>query len=176
MPTVVPPGLAHPPTASDGRLDRDALPDDIRHLSQLSPGRSLAAVAAQWLMIVGVAAPAVLYRHWSQYAVAVIVIATRQHALGVLVHEATHFRLFPNRAMNDTLADLFCALPLGISTSVYRHNHLRHHPYVNTENDPDARSVRDDADWLWPKLWGGALLCSCGMSPASTTGRSDGTS
>jgi fatty acid desaturase len=142
-------------TASDitsiKRIDRPALAHQLRVLSKVSPLRSLAAVVVQWCVILGAAAPAVTYGHWYLYAMAVAVIATRQHALGVLFHEGSHYRLFRSRLANDAFSDLCCALPLGVSTSVYRHRHFGHHRQVNTDQDPDIQMAVGDADWVWPK-------------------------
>jgi fatty acid desaturase len=139
-------------TTSARLLNREALVREVRELSLPNGWRSTWAIAAQWLVIAGAIAAAGLYPRWWVYLIAVVVIGTRQHALGVLTHEAAHYRLFASRAVNDLVSDLFLAFPTGISTSVYRRHHFEHHRYVNTERDPNISHVAGDEDWEWPKL------------------------
>jgi fatty acid desaturase len=90
--------------------------------------------------------------HWAVYLTAMVVIATRQQALGVMLHDATHYLLYKNRIVNDLVCDLCIAFPLAMSTDLYRATHFRHHRFTNTEDDPDLRYQRKDHDWYdWPK-------------------------
>jgi len=91
---------------------------------------------------------------------AVVVIAARQHALLVLMHEGAHRTVSRNRALNDVLSDLLCGAPLLVSTRTYRRAHLAHHQHLNSGQDPDwCRKVDNKADrdqWLFPArvpLW-----------------------
>lgn len=133
-------------------LDRAAVALDVRELSIVSNWRGTFAIAVQWAVIIGAILCAVLSHHWLAYVAAILIVATRQHALGVLAHEATHYRLFSNRVVNDVASDLLAAFPLGISTRFYREHHLRHHNFVNTDRDPDRSMFIGDPDWSWPKL------------------------
>ena len=104
----------------------------------------------QWLVIMIAGTLAVHSGQWWAYVLAALVIGSRQQALGVLVHDATHYLLFTNRRVNDLVSDLFCAFPLGISTTLYRHTHFKHHRFTNTEGDPDWVWQQQDIDWAWP--------------------------
>jgi fatty acid desaturase len=133
-------------------LDRTAVADAVRQLSVVDAPRSVLAIAMQWLVIAFAIAAAIASHRWYIYVAAVFIIGTRQHALGVLTHEAAHYRLFRHRALNDVVSDFLLAFPSGISTNVYRRHHFEHHKYVNTDKDPNIQLVRDDEDWLWPKF------------------------
>ncbi len=85
------------------------------------------------------------------YLCAIAIIASRQHALGILMHDGTHYRLFKNRVVNDVICDFFCSFPIGLSTNLYRREHIVHHQFVNTEKDPYVQSMSQDRDWDWPK-------------------------
>ena len=98
------------------RVNRADFAEEVRRLSLLSPGRSLAAIALQWLVITLTIASAVAIDRWYAWIAAALIVATRQHALGVLAHEGAHYRLFENRIVNDVVSDVFCALPLGFTT------------------------------------------------------------
>ncbi len=110
----------------------------------------------QWLTI-GIACVALymLRGHatwwWSLYPIAALVIASRQHALLGLMHDGTHYRLVRNRQMNDLLSDLLCAFPIGLSTELYRRQHLLHHQHTNQAGDPYWVQMQAHEDWRWPK-------------------------
>jgi fatty acid desaturase len=130
-----------------GRYPRAAITPEIRRLSVVSNWRSALTIAWQWAIIFSAATLAVWSGHWAVYILAGLIIASRQQALGILVHDATHYLLFSNR----TVSDLCCGFPVSISTTLYRSTHFRHHRFTNTEHDPDLVLQRQDPDWHWPK-------------------------
>jgi len=69
--------------------------------------------------------------------VCVMVIGTRQLGLAILMHEAAHGGLSPNRRANDFLGHWLCAVPVGASLDAYRPYHLAHHKYAQQAEDPD---------------------------------------
>ena len=64
---------------------------------------------------------------------AVIVIGTRQLGLFILMHDAAHALLHPNRKLNDWVGFWLCSA--GILQ--YRPYHLQHHRFVQQTEDPD---------------------------------------
>lgn len=83
-----------------------------------------------------------------------IVIASRQHALLVLMHDATHFLASDDHELNDLLGELFTAAPMLVSLQTYRKDHLAHHQHTNTGDDPDwVRKLgqpKEAAYWKFP--------------------------
>ena len=70
------------------------------------------------------------------YPLAFIIVGTRQHGLEAMMHEATHYRLHPNRKVNDFIGEL-SVWPLGLSVYLYRNlRHFRHHKFIGTLKDP----------------------------------------
>jgi fatty acid desaturase len=128
-----------------------AMIEDVRVLSQVNNWRAAVAIARQWIIIAATVAAAIYLHHWAAYCIAIVIIASRQHTLVVLMHDATHYRLFTNRTANDLISDLFCAYPQGITTLGYRLEHLPHHGGLNTEDDPYYRMFQDDEVWQFPK-------------------------
>ena len=63
----------------------------------------------------------------------VMVIGTRQLGLFILMHDAAHGLLHPNRRINDTAAKWFG----GAELDAYRSHHLQHHRFVQQTEDPD---------------------------------------
>ena len=113
-------------------------------------------LAVQWLCIFAVIVLAEQITpgplHWLAVILAVIAVASRQQALSVLMHEAAHYRLFLSRGLNDTVSDLFCALPLGLVTARYRETHLAHHLEPLGPGDPDWTTMQaNPREWSWPK-------------------------
>ncbi|HEY5311520.1 MAG TPA: fatty acid desaturase family protein [Pirellulales bacterium] len=139
------------------RYPRAAIMPEVRRLSVVSPWRTTLSIARQWLMILAAGTLAVKSGHPLVYLLAMAVIGSRQQALGILVHDATHYLLYRNRAVNDLVSDLCCAFPVNMSTTLYRHTHFRHHRFTNTEQDPDWLLQQRDPDWRWPKTRGEAL-------------------
>lgn len=124
---------------------------ELRELSRRRPGRAALAIARQWAVILAAAAGAVYWDRWYGYPLAIVVIATRQHALAVLMHDGAHRLLFADRRVNDLVSDLLLAFPLFISTTLYRRHHLEHHRYLNTDRDPDYDPTAIDnttRDWI----------------------------
>jgi fatty acid desaturase len=67
------------------------------------------------------------------------------------MHDGTHYRLFRNRRINDWVTELLLAWPHLVAMRSYRQNHLAHHNYVNTEQDPDWRRKQDNPQWQFPQ-------------------------
>lgn len=118
----------------------------LRDLTELNTRKSACAVAQTVLIIISVvtvtlvAAPlfaqAPLWMLPWLLIPAIVVIATQQHALFVLAHEAAHYRLFPNRRVNDLVGRLLAAAA-GLSMCAYRVVHRLHHNYLYDDRDPD---------------------------------------
>ncbi|HRN82899.1 MAG TPA: fatty acid desaturase family protein [Nitrosomonas europaea] len=132
-------------------LARNDLRQKVQELSIVNNRRFIWAITRQWTVIATAAAVAIWSNHWLVYLLMIIVIATRQHALGILMHDGTHYRCLTNRMANDIVCDIFCALPLGMLTSRYRYEHQLHHRFLNTSNDPYWNDFEQDPDWQWPK-------------------------
>lgn len=73
---------------------------------------------------------------WLALPVLVLGLATQQHALFVLAHEAAHYRLFANRRLNDFVGRTIGAAA-GISMCTYRVIHRLHHNRLYSAEDPD---------------------------------------
>jgi len=110
---------------------------ELRHFQRVSGWRGAALVAHAWVTI---AAAMIAYALWPSIltlVAAVAVVGGRQFGLVVLMHEATHWRLFPRPKANDRVARWLCALPIGAELSSYRRRHHLHHRYVRQPQDPD---------------------------------------
>lgn len=95
------------------------------------------------------------------FALSFFVIGAKQHALIVIMHDASHWRLLRNRRLNDLVGNLFCAFPTGFVTANYRLQHSAHHGSTNSPYDPDWAFLIRNEEFKFPKprreLW--KLVC-----------------
>jgi fatty acid desaturase len=155
---------------------RFKLRDEGRRLSEISLPRSLLFIATTWsTIILGILLPVLVTycftgSGWvlsqvfaskdpvaiasivASLLVSMLIVAARQHALAILMHEGVHFTMARDRSLNEFLSNWFCAFPLGMVTSLYRRWHLAHHASPNTQNDPDYLQHLADGDFKLPML------------------------
>jgi fatty acid desaturase len=94
-------------------------------------------VAHCWAVI---AAAVALFGVWPNpltFVLAVMIIGSRQLGLAILMHEAAHNALFKSRKWNDFTGEWLCGRPILAELAAYRHYHLTHHRFTQTEKDPD---------------------------------------
>ena len=133
-------------------LDRKALSADIRRLSRVSGLRSVLAIAGEWGLIAASIGYAVSSDNPFVWMATGAFVATRQHALLILMHDAAHGRLFQNRKLNDAVGDLFLGLPNNVLMRRYRIRHAAHHRYANDRTrDPDRTTIEADDQWQFPR-------------------------
>ncbi|MCA0278563.1 MAG: fatty acid desaturase family protein [Proteobacteria bacterium] len=133
-------------TQAESYLD----PKDIKRLSVLQPWRTASALVLDWAVIVLCIIAVEYTDSWLLYVPAVMVIGGRQHALGVLLHDFAHFRFVSNKHVSEWTADLFLAWPLLGTLEGYRRNHLGHHRYLNTDQDPDWKFKLGSREFTFP--------------------------
>ncbi|MEO9895617.1 MAG: fatty acid desaturase family protein [Paracoccaceae bacterium] len=111
--------------------------EDIRPLAQ----RSDLAGALLLIHCYGVIALAVaLFALWPNvitFLLAVMLIGSRQLGLAILMHEAAHNALFKSRHLNENLGEWLCGRPILAELAAYRHYHLTHHRFTQSDKDPD---------------------------------------
>lgn len=124
----------------------------VRKLSRVNGLRTTCYLTLQWGIMIAALVFAGYYKHPAAYLVAALVIASRMQAIGVLLHDGVHYLLYRNRTVNDVVCDLFIAFPLGMSTTLYRKTHFRHHRFTNGEEDQDLAAQKEEGEWItWPK-------------------------
>ena len=110
-------------------------PQEWALLSARSHWKGLALVAHCWLVIgaaigMGVLSDAL----WPiTIPLAVMLVGNRQLGLFILMHEAAHGAMHPNRKLNDWVGKWLC----GSELHAYRSYHLQHHRFVQQTQDPD---------------------------------------
>ena len=133
-------------TQNQQRLD----PRIIKKLSVLKPWLSVSHIALEYIFIVGAIVVCTLFWHPLLYLASIMWIGARQHAIAIMIHDGSHYRILKNRKANDFVSELFLAFPLFVTMRGYRLSHLAHHRHMNTEYDPDWVS-KETPDWEFPK-------------------------
>lgn len=126
-----------PSTAARGNVAESLSREELAHFTKRSDLRGLWAIGASWAVVAGSFAIVARWPNVLTVALALILIAGRQLAFGILQHEAAHATLFETRWMNNVLADWLCARPVWQHVGKYRAHHLRHHLKAGTDQDPD---------------------------------------
>jgi fatty acid desaturase len=112
--------------------------------------RSAANIALDWGCIALAISLSQHFWCWPLYLLTVAIVGARQHALLILMHDAAHGLLFTDRRVNEWVAELLLAWPLGVSMVAYRRNHLAHHRWLSTARDPDFVRKAGEPDWqVW---------------------------
>ncbi|WP_151635440.1 fatty acid desaturase family protein [Noviherbaspirillum aerium] len=136
------------PARSQMRLDHDLL----KQLSRRAPGRLLLQTLLEWLCIAVLIATAIHAGHIAVSLLCMLLIATRQHALLILMHEYAHYQFSRRHAwLNDMLGDALAALPFFLTVHGFRRNHMPHHRHVKTGADSNWVSALEVARYQFPK-------------------------
>ncbi|MBV1895322.1 MAG: fatty acid desaturase family protein [Rhodobacteraceae bacterium] len=111
--------------------------EEIRPLAERSDPMGLWLLLHCWGTI---ALAITLFALWSNvltFLLAVMVIGSRQLGLAILMHDAAHNALFKTRAFNEFAGEWLCGRPILAELGTYRHYHLTHHRFTQTDKDPD---------------------------------------
>ena len=99
--------------------------------------KGIALVAHAWAVILGSVALVAWLPNPLTYALAVMLIGSRQLGLAILMHDGAHGCLSRNASRNMVLSQWFCAWPILADTAAYRRYHLAHHAHTQQAEDPD---------------------------------------
>ena len=111
--------------------------------------RWLVPALFEWAIIILLFATGIFASHWLAWALIVFLLGSRQHALGVLGHDAAHHAASENRVVNDVSAEILCFWPIGSGMHEYRRFHLAHHKCFNTALDPELLFKNDWSRKQW---------------------------
>ena len=132
--------------------------ENIANLRKTKPYRTVLNLFWEWVVIVVL----ILFSEYINilpiYFLSVILIAARMHAIASLAHEAVHYLISKNKALNNFIARFFITLPLFSSLEGYRDSHLKHHRYLNTDKDPDATRQASYKEFKFPLKKGQLLM------------------
>ena len=111
--------------------------EELTRLRRTSAPRGAALVLHAWATIAGAIAVYLLWPSPVTLVLMVIVVGSRQLGLVVLMHEASHWLLFPGLRRNTWVGTWLCAAPMGQDLRAYRRRHHLHHRLTQRPDDPD---------------------------------------
>jgi fatty acid desaturase len=113
---------------------------------------TLAALVFEWGLIA--LAIAATLRWWSapMAAAAVLLIASRQHALLVLYHDGVHGLAARSIRVNDFVVNMLVGVPLLLPIHMYRALHLSHHRDLGSPSDPERVLLYRGQPWAFRPL------------------------
>ncbi len=123
----------------------------LREFSEPALAMWLLAVLLEWTIIGLTMLVCNLWPYWWLWLLGVVVIGTRQHALGIMSHEGVHYNISRSKFSNDLLANWLTAYSLTYPVEAFRTNHRIHHRYLDTAVDPERVAVDNHPkDWTYP--------------------------
>ena len=127
-----------PATATAQVRGLAASASDILTLTPRLVAFNVAYLALAWAVALGGIAVFWLHPAWYTFALAFVVVSSRQQALLNCEHEAVHRKFLPSRRLNDLVGTFLTAAPVGSPFGAAQARHLAHHRLVGTPEDPDA--------------------------------------
>lgn len=114
--------------------------------------RTLRALVTEFSLIALVMSLIIAYWHPFAIIVGIIFIASRQHALLALYHDAVHYLISSNKRLNDFIINCFAGVPFLMPVHVYRSLHFSHHQHLGTEKDPEKMYLYRNQPWNYQAL------------------------
>lgn len=134
------------------RINRDRLKPRVKELMRPNNLRAAGEITLQWTLIAIFYAGVRYFNHPVAYLAGMVLMATRQHALLIVMHDAMHGALFSKRWVNELAGDYFLGIPINFTLRGIRAHHLAHHRHTGSDKDPDLH-----AGELLPGVEGKAL-------------------
>src|SRR3546814_6863280 len=104
----------------------------------LSPWRGVWLVAHAWIVSLALVGLATWTQNPAAWLLAIVFLGGRQLGLAILMHDAAHGALHPNRKINNFLGQWLTGAAVGSDLIAYRTYHLQHHKYTRSEEQPSA--------------------------------------
>lgn len=136
-------------------------PATLRYLSTPNTAYSLCQIYIEYIGIVAMIL--ICLNFWSipLYIFSLMYIASRQHALGVIMHDGVHYRISRNKILNDLITNFFITFPIFSSLERVRNIHFKHHKDPNTKDDPDWVNKHNNKEWVFPKTKLNYIITVC---------------
>ena len=110
---------------------------DVRHLAQRSDLWGAWLTLHVWAVCALAVLAYIVFPNPLVFAASFLIIGSRQHGMAILAHDAAHGILFKTKSVNEWVGKYLLAAPYGGDMLAYRHYHLKHHRFTQSEDDPD---------------------------------------
>lgn len=116
--------------------------EDVVYFTAKSDWQAWRLVLGNWLFIAAIFATVATWPNPLTILVGLVLLAGRQLALSVLMHDCGHRTLFRTPKLNDIVGQWLCALPVMNDQPSYARGHLEHHRKSGSQEDPDLRNYQ----------------------------------
>lgn len=106
-------------------------------ITRPSAWRGIWLVAHGWIVSVVAVGLAAWLGNPLGWLLAVVIVGGRQLGFAILMHDAAHGALHPDRKINNFLGQWLTGAAVGSDLIAYRTYHLQHHKYTQQAEDPD---------------------------------------
>lgn len=130
------------PLVKAARPNEIFAPDEWKAVTKVSRWRGFWITFHAWAVVALVAGGTAWLWQWNWIAgllaivPALFLIGSRQLGLSIVMHDAAHGLVHPNRKINNFLGQ-FTGAPTGSDLHAYRTYHLTHHKFTQQPEDPD---------------------------------------
>lgn len=114
--------------------------------------RTLGALLFEWAIIGTIISICVRSQSVALWITGAIILATRQHALLMLYHDAVHGMVAKNAKLNDFIINLLVGVPFLLPVEIFRPLHLSHHRQLGREQDPERTILFANQHWKYQAL------------------------
>jgi fatty acid desaturase len=118
---------------------RQARKDLLRQLAHTEDRPTAVFLSRYFLTLIPLMFAGVMLAWWAHpvaFALFAIIAGFTQNALGILMHEGSHYFFHRKRKTNDLLANVLVCLPIFNTVQGYRDQHFEHHRHSGEEIDP----------------------------------------
>jgi fatty acid desaturase len=140
--------------AATARVSRRDVPREL--LEPATTTGLLRMTLEEWAAIVVLWSAMVATPQW-MYPVLALAVAGRLHALGVVLHDATHMPL-RRKTFGIGVVEVLCGYPIATTLNAMRYHHLRHHRDSGMPTDPYYKAGRQTAVWSTLNVLRGLVL------------------
>jgi fatty acid desaturase len=136
------------------RLSRQDVPRELLMRTTIHP--LVRMTVEEWGLILLFWAILAVAPRW-MYLVLLLPLAGRFHALGVILHDATHMPL-RDKTLGVRFVEVFCGYPIATTLNAMRYHHLRHHRDSGMETDPYYKTGDQKPLWWALNILRGLIL------------------
>lgn len=116
--------------------------EDVAYFTTKNDWQGWRLVLGNWLCIAAIFAVVGAWPSPVTLILAVVLLATRQLGLSVMMHDCGHRNLFRSKRLNAVVGQWLCALPVMNDQPSYARGHLQHHAKSGSMDDPDLTNYQ----------------------------------
>ncbi|OLF73200.1 fatty acid desaturase [Maricaulis sp. W15] len=127
---------------NDRRLSDCVSREELRALSRTTNWQGTLMLAGDIALLAAAFALAIIWPNPLTLIIAVPIIAGRQLALAIVLHDCAHKALFRTPWLNEFVGRWIGGAAVDVPLQLYRDYHLDHHRHAGTDKDPDQGLVK----------------------------------